>query len=127
MLTRMQDPIGRYTWIFPSLILISNGSFPSGRRDTYGQSTPVRIMITPKTKRSFCITNGSLIFANTFNIAAFLLCSIIVCRFIKNIFNCLILMNYFMTVAPKFDVYRILRQHLHIYASNIIFLDIFFY
>ena len=83
-------------------------------------------MIAPKTKRIFCITNEPLIFANTFYIAAFLLYSIIVGRFIKNIFNCLILMNHCMTVAHKFDVYRILRQHLPTHASNIIFRDIIF-
>ena len=83
-------------------------------------------MIAPKTKRIFCISNEPLIFANTLNITAFLLCSIIVCRFIKNIFNCLILMNYCMTVTHKFDVYEILRRHLFTHASNIIFRDIFF-
>ncbi len=35
-------------------------------------------------------------------------------------------MNHCMTVAHKFDVYRILRQHLPTHASNIIFRDIFF-
>ena len=83
-------------------------------------------MIAPKTKRIFCITNEPLIFANTFNTAAFLFCSIIVCRFIKNIFNFLILMNYCMTVTHKFDVYEILRRHLFTHASNIIFRDVFF-